>query len=134
METLTQTPEQTRDLAANFARQLPPHAIVGLSGTLGAGKTVFVQGMAVGLGIDPEGYVTSPTFALIHEYGKLIHFDLYRLNSFAELLDIGLEDYAAQEGILVLEWANRFPELVKQLTHRIEIEIVKEETRRITIS
>jgi tRNA threonylcarbamoyladenosine biosynthesis protein TsaE len=153
----THTPNETHKAAADFARKIPSSSVVGLCGTLGAGKTVFVQGMAEGLGIDPDAYVTSPTFALIHEYtGKgavaysaeadasaakaegsaptLVHFDLYRLNSFEELMDIGLEDYTSQNGIVVLEWADRFEELASFLTHRVEIEIVDEDTRRIGVS
>ncbi len=152
MKVVTHTPEETRKFASEFAKSLPSNAVIGLIGDLGAGKTVFIQGMAEGLGIDPECYVTSPTFALIHEYRKdgaapvlrsssateggsgaptLTHFDLYRLNSFDELIDIGFEDYTQGDGICALEWANRFEEL--KLTHRVEIEIVSEEERQIII-
>ena len=132
---MSHSPEETRTIAAQFTRDLPPQATVGLSGPLGAGKTVFVQGMAEGLGIDPDAYVRSPTFALIHEYdGKLSHFDLYRLQNFDELLDIGFEDYAHAPKICVLEWADRFEELEPYLTHRIEIVIVDSEQRQIRIT
>lgn len=139
----TNSPEETLSVASHFACELPKGSVVGLCGSLGAGKTVFVQGMAEGLGIDPDAYVRSPTFALIHEYSKkgaardatiLFHFDLYRLNSFDELIDIGLEDYISREGIVVLEWADRFEELGEWLSHRVEIEILDPKTRQILIS
>ena len=134
--------EQTKQLAADFARSLKSGAVVGLIGPLGAGKTTFIQGMAQGLGIDPDAYVTSPTFAIIHEYDTsgaasnaptLYHFDLYRLRSFGELIDVGLEDYIHRGGICVIEWADRFTGLEEYLTHHVTIEIQGNQRRQILI-
>jgi tRNA threonylcarbamoyladenosine biosynthesis protein TsaE len=101
--------DDTRAIAARFARDLQPGAVVLLSGELGAGKTAFVRGLAEGLGLDPRE-VTSPTFTLVHEYrgGRLplIHVDLYRLET-ADLSEIGLDDDLAAAGAVAVEWPER---------------------------
>ena len=101
--------EQTRQIAAAFAKTLGPGAVVLLEGDLGAGKTAFVRGLAEGLGIDAAD-VTSPTFTLVHEYrgGRLplIHVDLYRLDR-ADLDEIGLDQDLAAQGITAIEWPER---------------------------
>ena len=88
--------------------------VIALDGDLGAGKTHFVKGIAAGLGC--EGDVTSPTFTLVHEYtgGRLplFHFDFYRLESEDETLRLGLDDYLGAGGVLVIEWAGKFPALL----------------------
>lgn len=101
--------QQTRAIAAAFARSLQPGAVVLLSGDLGAGKTAFVRGLAEGLLISADE-VTSPTFTLVHEYrgGRLplIHVDLYRLER-ADLDEIGLDEDLAAKGVVAVEWAER---------------------------
>jgi tRNA threonylcarbamoyladenosine biosynthesis protein TsaE len=101
--------EETRSIAAAFATQLQPGAVILLSGDLGAGKTAFVRGMADGLLINTDE-VTSPTFTLVHEYrgGRLplIHVDLYRLDR-ADLDEIGLDQDLAATGVIAVEWAER---------------------------
>ena len=100
---------ETRAIGREIAGELSAGAVLLLSGDLGAGKTVFVKGLAEGLGID-SGDVTSPTFTLVHEYrgGRLplIHVDLYRLNA-ADLDDIGLDSDLAMRGVTAIEWAER---------------------------
>jgi tRNA threonylcarbamoyladenosine biosynthesis protein TsaE len=99
----------TRAIARDLAQTLSAGAIVLLHGDLGVGKTVFVRGLAEGLGIDP-GEVTSPTFTLVHEYAggrlPLVHLDLYRLDR-TELDDVGLDPDLAARGVVVVEWAER---------------------------
>ena len=99
----------TRAAAAALAATLGAGDVVLLHGDLGAGKTVFVKGLAEGLGLDPDA-VTSPTFALVHEYtgGRLplVHLDLYRLDRI-ELDDVGFDPVQADAGVLVVEWAER---------------------------
>jgi tRNA threonylcarbamoyladenosine biosynthesis protein TsaE len=98
--------EQTRALGARLATALAPGDIIGLTGELGAGKTVFVQGLAQALGA-PQA-ATSPTFVLAHTYpGRvpLVHMDLYRLNS-AQAEELGLDDYL-KDAAGVIEWADR---------------------------
>jgi len=106
---LTTSEAETRALARDLAGDLHPGSIVLLSGDLGTGKTVFVRGLAEGLGINPDE-VTSPTFTLVHEYqgGRLplVHVDLYRLDC-AELDEIGLDQDFAAKGITAVEWAER---------------------------
>ena len=129
---LTHSEEETQAVARRLAAQLKPGDVVLLSGELGAGKTAFVRGLAVGLGIDPEA-VSSPTFTLVHEYrgGRLAlyHADLYRLEE-AATWDLGLEELGVADGVLAVEWPDR-------LTHRIpaaltvNIDIVDDTTRRI---
>jgi len=99
----------TRAIASRLAAGLAPGVVLLLSGDLGAGKTVFVRGLAEGLGIMAD-QVTSPTFTLVHEYrgGRLplIHVDLYRLDR-ADLDDIGLDQDLAGTGVTAVEWPER---------------------------
>jgi tRNA threonylcarbamoyladenosine biosynthesis protein TsaE len=106
-----------------------------LSGPLGAGKTVFVRGLAEGLGIDPED-VSSPTFTLVHEYRgsamTLYHADLYRLEP-AAADDLGLEEMGAGDGVLVIEWPDRLTLPIADAL-RVTIEVTSDTTRRIVHS
>jgi tRNA threonylcarbamoyladenosine biosynthesis protein TsaE len=109
----TQGEEETEALGEQLASFLMPGDILALYGELGAGKTCLVRGIARGLGID-EGCVASPSFTLINEYpGRvpLIHLDGYRLDSAEAFVELGLEDYFEGEGILVIEWAEKVPNL-----------------------
>lgn len=102
---ITQAPDETRIVGASLAPSLLPGDVISLSGDLGAGKTVFVQGLAGALGVIQR--VTSPTFTIVHEYGgryPLIHLDLYRLDSYQEVLDLGFEELLDPGAILVVEW------------------------------
>jgi tRNA threonylcarbamoyladenosine biosynthesis protein TsaE len=128
----TRSEQETAAVAKALATDLRGGDVVLLSGTLGAGKTAFVRGLAEGLGIDPQE-VSSPTFTLVHEYrgGRLTlyHVDLYRLDR-AATDDLGLDELGVADGVLAIEWPDR-------LTHRLEgarqvhIEIVDDTTRRI---
>lgn len=109
-------PEATRDAAARLARSLDAGLVVALVGPLGAGKTVFAKGLAEGLGLDPDA-VASPTFVIASEYPvaagplrRLVHADLYRIESEAELEAAGLRDWLAPGTLLAVEWADRFPD------------------------
>jgi tRNA threonylcarbamoyladenosine biosynthesis protein TsaE len=118
---VTGSEDETRLFASQLATVLEPGAVILLSGDLGAGKTVFVRGLAEGLGIDPDD-VTSPTFTLVHEYrGRLplIHVDLYRLNK-AELDEIGLDSELASRGVVAIEWPER---LIRQTPGAIRVRI-----------
>ena len=109
---ITHSEAETRALGAVLARELAPDGVLLLSGDLGAGKTVLAQGIAEGLGIDPDE-VQSPTFSLIREHrgtggGRLVHADLYRLDP-EETAALGLEELLAGPGVKVVEWAERLP-------------------------
>lgn len=110
MHRLTRTAEDTRAIGEALGRAARPGDILWLHGELGAGKTEMTKGIAAGVGAASP--VSSPSFALIHEYGggrlPLYHADLYRLETPAAL-DLGLEDYLEGEGLTVVEWGERLP-------------------------
>jgi tRNA threonylcarbamoyladenosine biosynthesis protein TsaE len=111
-ETRTHSENETAAVAKRMASALEAGSIVLLHGDLGAGKTAFVRGLAEGLGISGNE-VSSPTFTIVQEYrgGRLplFHVDLYRLNEAREIDDLGLDEIAA-EGVLAIEWAEKWPE------------------------
>jgi len=111
---ISQSVAETVAYGGRRAQSLHAGDVLALAGDLSTGKTQFVKGLVAGLGSDDE--VTSPTFTLIHEYtsGRLpvYHLDFYRLNHRDELRQLGLEDYFNGEGVCVIEWADRFPEIL----------------------
>ena len=101
----TRSPEETRIVGSALGAQLRPADVVSLAGELGSGKTTFVQGVAGGLGVARR--VTSPTFTIVHEYQgrhRIVHVDVYRLESIQEVLDLGFEDLLDTDAIVVVEW------------------------------
>jgi len=103
---VTHGPKETRAAAAQIATLLQPRDIVLLSGELGSGKTVFVQGLAAGLGVNER--VTSPTFTLPRSYAAtipLVHVDVYRLDRVQELFDLGLDEFG-DDAVLAVEWGD----------------------------
>ena len=134
MTVVTRSEEETGDVAARIAATLVAGDVLLLSGNLGAGKTAFVRGLAAGLGIDPDE-VSSPTFALVHEYrgGRLplYHVDLYRLERTATD-DLGLEEMGAADGVLAVEWPDRLTNALPGAYH-VSLEIVSETERRVTL-
>jgi tRNA threonylcarbamoyladenosine biosynthesis protein TsaE len=129
---VTRSDAETEALARSLAERLGAGARVHLFGDLGAGKTVFVRGLADGLGVDPDE-VSSPTFTLIQEYrGRLplYHVDLYRIAP-AEVPDLGLEAIAA-DGVLAIEWAERLP-AGDPAAIRVRLEDLGEHERRVSI-
>jgi tRNA threonylcarbamoyladenosine biosynthesis protein TsaE len=135
--TRSRSAEETQRLGERLGARLRGGDVVLLSGPLGAGKTCFVQGLARGLQVPPAVAVTSPTFVLAAEYpGRawLRHADFYRVESYARLLDAGFDDLAAPDGVLVVEWPERFPEALP--AERLEIRIepgAQPEAREIRI-
>ena len=135
MATITShSSEETWQAGHAQAAHLHPGDLLALVGDLGAGKTQWVKGLAAGLGSDAP--VTSPTFTLIHEYlgGRLplYHIDCYRLESPAELLAIGLDDYLDGRGLLVIEWADKFPTLIPPSARWIRFTIGGGDLREIS--
>mgnify|MGYP001398547126 FL=1 len=132
----TASEEETIALGRQLARRLKPPAVVLLIGGLGAGKTTLAKGILSGLGVASPEEVTSPTFTLIHEFGganKAYHIDLYRIESAAEALALGLDDLLAEEAVLLVEWGERFHRLWPR--DRIEIRLERlHGARRITVA
>jgi tRNA threonylcarbamoyladenosine biosynthesis protein TsaE len=120
--------------AREWSRTLQPNDVVGLSGDLGAGKTHFVKGLLEGL--ESKGEATSPTFTLLHEYGggrlPVYHFDFYRLQSPMEVEEIGFDDYLHEGGVTVIEWADRFPEILPKRARWLRLETKDEGSRIIS--
>ena len=118
------SPEQTLAIAGQLAGQFPK-ALVLLHGDLGAGKTLFARGFAAGLGIDD--HVSSPSYTLMNEYRgagqSMYHLDLYRINCFEEVIDIGLFDILKAGQPCLIEWAERVAELdrLPHLSVRISV-------------
>jgi tRNA threonylcarbamoyladenosine biosynthesis protein TsaE len=133
---LTMSVEKTVWLGQMLGIELTSGDIVALIGDLGGGKTWFTKGIAIGLDIDPNDIV-SPTFTLVNEYQgrqQIFHIDLYRLKNTIEILDLDLEDYFSREGIVVIEWANRWPGKLPENTIHVELKMIDEHTREIKFS
>jgi tRNA threonylcarbamoyladenosine biosynthesis protein TsaE len=128
---VTHSADETRALGERLAARITEPAFIGLSGDLGAGKTVFAQGFARGLGV--AQHVVSPTFQLLREYaGRLpmFHFDFYRLDTLADLAALDFEDYL-RRGVVVAEWAERFDLPGVEPFVRLRFTWVDEDTREI---
>ncbi|CAN5184355.1 hypothetical protein BH23VER1_BH23VER1_11700 [soil metagenome] len=110
-------PKQTREFGAEVGRSLAGGECLALCGDLGTGKTQFVKGLVAGLGGDAAA-VTSPTFSIVHEYSgaplrlPVFHFDFYRLGTSNEVEAVGWDEYLAESGVVVVEWASKFAELL----------------------
>ncbi|MBQ6000697.1 MAG: tRNA (adenosine(37)-N6)-threonylcarbamoyltransferase complex ATPase subunit type 1 TsaE [Clostridia bacterium] len=133
-EWITSSVEETEAAGREFAAQLRPGDVVALRGGLGAGKTAFVRGIASLLA--PEARVSSPTFALMHEYAgemPLYHFDLYRIPDAEELWSIGFEEFLGREGVVLIEWSENAEGELPQNRITVTIENPNnDDTRRIT--
>jgi tRNA threonylcarbamoyladenosine biosynthesis protein TsaE len=128
----TTSDDETRRLGAELARILPDRGVVLLIGELGAGKTTLAQGIVEALGAARAEDVSSPTFTLIHEYGdpvRVYHVDLYRLDTAEEVRRLGLEDLFDQPALVLIEWGERFPELLP--ADRIEIRLTYAAGKRL---
>ena len=131
----TSSPEETARLARRLAVELKAGSVVALIGPLGSGKTVFVKGLASGLGLSRR-QATSPTFSLINEYGgdpPLFHVDLYRLEGPAEVQELGLEEYLDGPGIVAVEWAERAADILPVNRVIVRFRRLGSRQRRITI-
>ena len=123
--------QETHHLGRKIASSLTAPVILSLEGTLGAGKTCFVKGLAEGLGFDPA-CVSSPTFTLVHEYegGRfpLVHFDLYRIEQEDELASLGFYDYLTGLAVVAIEWGGNFPDVLPPETWRISF-LIEDDAR-----
>jgi tRNA threonylcarbamoyladenosine biosynthesis protein TsaE len=136
MEIISGSTQKTLDIGKMVSRKLEKGDIVCLFGDLGSGKTVLTKGIGLGLGVDKDK-VTSPTFVILRQHeGKLpiYHFDLYRLNSPGDILDLGYEEYLFGEGISVIEWADKLGRLLPGEFLKIKLQVIGENQRKIMIS
>ncbi len=120
-------------LARALAAVLAPGDVIGLEGGLGAGKTTFARATVHGLGVPKEIAVTSPTFALLHQYqGRLpiAHADFYRLGDEAEVEELGVDELLEEGGVLFVEWGKKFPGMRARTVLWVELEIVSDRARR----
>lgn len=136
LERITASPWETERLGEQLGRVLPP-CVIALTGDLGAGKTAFVRGLARGLGFGGE--VSSPTFAIVHEYRggrlSLYHFDMYRISGWDDLDTTGFFEYQESPSVLAVEWSENVENALPD--RRLTVEIRRGETdgeRRITVT
>ena len=131
----TASDAETVELGRRLARELPARGVVLLIGNLGAGKTTLAKGIAEGLGAADRDEVSSPTFTLIHEYGKgrVYHIDLYRLDEPAAVESLGLDDLFERDAVTLIEWGERFPELMPARRAEIRIRALSDGAREFEL-
>jgi tRNA threonylcarbamoyladenosine biosynthesis protein TsaE len=131
---ISNSPAETEAIARRLAEDLVAGSVLALKGELGSGKTLFTQ--AVVAGLKTNAAVTSPTFTIVHEYGggrlPVYHFDFFRLENRESAERLGVEDYFFSDGVSVIEWADRFQDLIPEQARWISFEI-KSETQRAII-
>jgi tRNA threonylcarbamoyladenosine biosynthesis protein TsaE len=133
---ISESPEDTRRIAARIGRLAQPQFVITLYGDLGSGKTCFVQGLARGLQVADGSYVTSPSYTLVHSYpGRLTlhHVDLYRLAG-GDVDDIGLLDLMAEPGVTAIEWSERLGDDLPEERLAIDIKPMDDTTRRLDMT
>ena len=119
-----------------MARDLPSRCVVLLAGNLGAGKTTLAKGIIEGLGAATPEDVSSPTFTLIHEFGggRVYHIDLYRLDTIAQVATLGLDEIFERDSVVLIEWGERFPQLIPHPRVEIRLRALDGEEREITVT
>jgi tRNA threonylcarbamoyladenosine biosynthesis protein TsaE len=137
-EALTHSAEETIAFGRTLTGLLTSPMLVLLRGDLGAGKTTLVKGIAAAFEAAAEEDVTSPTFTLVHEYrgprANLYHIDLYRIDTPRELETLGLDDLRSDDSILLIEWGEKFPRLLREREVEISLEREGENQRRIRVT
>lgn len=135
MKIITYSPEETIEVAEKLGRLLKAGDMIAYKGGLGAGKTTFTRGIAIGMGLGDS--VTSPTFALVNEYRgermNLYHFDMYRIESEDDLESTGFYDYPFEDNIAAVEWSENIAGFLPKDTVYITINAVGEHEREIII-
>jgi len=132
----TDSADQTITMGKNLAKILKNGDVVVFSGCLGAGKTTFIKGIALGLGVN-ENDIKSPSFTLVNEYHgtiPLYHFDLYRMKNNSELYEIGWNDYLMRDNIIVVEWGEKAKNFLPEKRVEILMEITGETQRKLTLT
>ena len=131
---ITHSEQETEALGNRLARQCRSGTVVAFFGGLGMGKTAFVRGMAQVL--SPEAFVSSPTFALVNDYGgtlPLVHFDMYRIAGWEDLETTGFYEYQDQGAVLAVEWSEHIEAALPTDAVRVTFQRVDETVREITI-
>ena len=134
MRKITHSPEETIEFGKEIGAKLRGGDVIAFVGGLGAGKTTFTRGLAIGMGLGDE--VTSPTFALVNEYrGKtnLYHFDMYRIMNAESLETTGFYDYMSEDNVLAIEWSENIMDCLDKSTIYITINRIDDDTREIII-
>jgi tRNA threonylcarbamoyladenosine biosynthesis protein TsaE len=133
----TDSVEDTQQLGQKIGSLVNTGTVLALTGDLGSGKTAFVQGLARGLDVPDNYYITSPSFTLINEYPgrcKLFHVDLYRMGNIDDFEDIGIYEILEKNGVAAIEWADKLPEALLSEYVAIQFEISNENSRKICIN
>ncbi len=131
---ISNSPEETFSFAENLGKNIDIPAVIALYGDLGAGKTIFTKGLAIGLGIKED--ITSPTFSLMESYKgekTLYHFDLYRIEDLNEFDNLRFEEYWEGDGVSVIEWPEKAGDLLPEKRINVFIEYIDENRREITV-
>jgi tRNA threonylcarbamoyladenosine biosynthesis protein TsaE len=131
----TASEEETIALGERLAGMLPARGVALLIGDLGAGKTTLAKGIVKGRGAAEPEEVSSPTYTLIHEYGggRVYHVDLYRLDDPREAARLGLDDLFERDALTLVEWGERFPQLMPAGRTEIRIRAIENEEREIQV-
>ena len=133
----TRSVDDTQKLGEIIGTTVTGGTVLALTGDLGSGKTAFVQGLARGLEVPDDYYITSPSYTLINEYpGRfpLFHVDLYRITDSVGLEDIGLYEILDDNGVVAIEWADRIEQKLLPDSITIHFEITDDDTRKICIT
>ncbi|HUV50625.1 MAG TPA: tRNA (adenosine(37)-N6)-threonylcarbamoyltransferase complex ATPase subunit type 1 TsaE [Anaerolineae bacterium] len=137
IQIITRCLEETQLLGRNIGTSISAGTVICLTGDLGSGKTSFVQGLATGLGVPDDYYITSPTYVLINEYSgryPLFHIDLYRIEDPVDFEDIGLYEILHGKGVVAVEWADKLSKDFLSEYVTIHFEILNDKSRKITIT
>jgi len=140
----TNCEQETIDLGRRIAASLPSRAVILLIGNLGAGKTTLAKGIVSGLGAGEPDEVSSPTFTLIHEYGihgsggvanraRVYHIDLYRLDRAEQVATLGLDEIFDRDAVVLIEWGERFPQLMPAERIEIRLTALDDDRRNIEV-
>ena len=134
---ITSSPEETFRFGKSLGKHLSAGSIVALYGELGSGKTCLTQGIGNGLDVPQGFYITSPTFLLVNEYpGRIpfFHMDFYRITELSELDDIGIDEIFSSNGIVVIEWADKFPSVLPKERLDLSFTILDDSKRELVLA
>lgn len=132
MQFISESVTQTELIAENLGKKVAPATVIAYFGGLGMGKTAFTRGLARGMGINAD--VSSPTFAIVNDYGgnpPLVHFDMYKVDSWDDLYSSGFFDYLDMGAVLAVEWSENIENALPEGTVRVTIEQGESENQRI---